>query len=62
MLKTLPRRATQVSVHPPLSQIRIGAVAVMLCDGVMGVLQAQPHRKDLPNAYFGTPPASCTAT
>ena len=29
MLNTLPRRATQVSVHPPLSQIRIGAVAWM---------------------------------
>src|SRR5262245_15636597 len=27
MLKTCPCRATHVSVHPPLSQIRIGAVA-----------------------------------
>jgi hypothetical protein len=35
MLKTLPRRATQVSVHPPLSQIRIGAVEVMVRSGVM---------------------------
>jgi hypothetical protein len=31
----LPRRATQVSVHPPLSQIRIGAVEVMVRSGVM---------------------------
>src|SRR4029079_13047391 len=55
MLKTLPRRATQVSVHPPLSQIRIGAVARMLCCGVMKkVLQVRPDRKHLSNAYSET--------
>ncbi len=45
MLNTLPRRATQVSVHPPLSQMRIGAVAVMVRDGVMwsGALEGPRH-------------------
>ena len=33
MLKTLPRRANQVSVHPPMSQIRIGAVAWIVAIG-----------------------------
>jgi hypothetical protein len=36
-LKTLPCRATRVSVHPPLSQIRIGAVALMMREGVSEV-------------------------
>jgi hypothetical protein len=35
-LNTLPWRATQVSVQPPLSQIRIGAVALMVRVGVIG--------------------------
>jgi Zn-finger nucleic acid-binding protein len=33
MLKTCPRRATHVSVQPPMSQIRIGAVAVIVWSG-----------------------------
>src|SRR5262245_39147987 len=61
MLNTLPRRATQVSVHPPLSQIRIGAVAVMVRDGVMR-LQARPNRKDSPTVYFETISSSSGST
>ena len=33
MSKTLPRRANQVLVHPPMSQIRIGAVAWIVAIG-----------------------------
>lgn len=32
MLNTFPRRATHVSVQPPLSQMRMGAVAWMMLD------------------------------
>ncbi len=45
MLKTFPRRATHVSVQPPLSQIRIGAEAWMLR---MGVTPAD-HRRSRPS-------------
>src|SRR5271170_3502430 len=34
MLSTLPCPANQVSVHPPMSQTRIGAVALTIRDGV----------------------------
>ena len=39
-LKTLPCLATQVSVHPPLSQMRMGAVALMMRDGVIAIVTA----------------------
>ena len=36
MLKTLPYLANQVSVHPPLSQMRMGATLLMVRRGGWG--------------------------
>jgi hypothetical protein len=39
MLKTLPWPANQVSVHPPLSQMRMGATELTIRDGAEPLIQ-----------------------